>query len=65
MDEAQMDRLVAELLDTVMDLTPDQRRRKLAELTDNNTAIDRVLALLEGEAEEAQILDTPLMTTVA
>lgn len=58
------DRLIAELLDAVIDLGPEERRAHLAEATDDPEVIKRVMALLEAEDDSDNLLDAPLMTTV-
>ncbi len=58
------DRLIAELLDAVIDLDPEACRRHLEEATDDPVVIERVLALIENEQESGKVLDAPLMTTM-
>jgi len=58
------DRLIAELLDEVLDLEPGQRRQHLQDATDDEDVIRRVLHLLEGEGQDDNVLDAPLMTTM-
>jgi serine/threonine protein kinase/Tfp pilus assembly protein PilF len=62
--QQERDRLVAELLDAVIDLDPDARRRHLEQATDDPDIVRRVLNLLEGESGNDMLLDAPIMTTV-
>ncbi len=63
--QQEKDRLIAELLDAVIELSPEERRRHLAAATDDTEVIDRVLSLLEGETRDERLLDQPILTTVA
>lgn len=59
------DRLIAELLEAVLDLPPEQRRPRLETLCQDPNIIARVLELLDDEGEEGDhVLDAPIMTTL-
>ncbi len=58
------DRLIAELLDAVLDLPAESRRAHLEQETDDPGIIERVLELLAAEEGDDHVLDAPLMTTM-
>lgn len=62
--QQEKDRLIAELLDAVIDLAPEARRAHLEAATNDPEVVRRVLQLLEAEGDGAQVLDAPIMTTM-
>ncbi len=62
--QQQKDRLIAELLDEVVDLTPEARRAHLRQATNDEEVILRVINILEGESKAEKVLEAPLMTTI-